>query len=470
MGRVRKGRAASPLAAALCLAGCAGAPPPELQVAPTLLSEEWAAPAAPDAADAADASDGAELDEGWAAFHSPELERLIARARAANTDIGVARARVVQARGQLGIARSVGAPTLSLAGSGNAARTFANGTSTLAKGADGGIDIAWDVDLFGQARAGKRAARARLAAAAFQRDATALAVESEVARAYVLHAALTDRLAVLDRALANARELERIILIQVREGVATRVDSGLQTIEVKRIEAERSQMDEARSHASNALAVLVGEEAPRFQPAPGGLDRFAFADFRPVQPAALLVRRPDVRAAEASIAAASGDVQAARAAFLPGLHISARSLGQSALAGGPLSMLLSAGAGLLAPIFDGGRLRGELMTANGRQMEAIETYRAALLAAAREGQDALTALDSSRQRVALLSQTIEAARLTARLARSQYVEGAADLQTVLDAERGLLDLEDAHAVAAQNRLDAAIDLYRAMGGAAVSGR
>jgi NodT family efflux transporter outer membrane factor (OMF) lipoprotein len=451
-------RRAVPLAAGLCLAGCADAPPPRLPVAPTLLSEDWTPPVAPQ---------GAPLDKGWAAFHAPELVRLIERARAANTDLAVARARVIQARGQLGVARSVGAPTLSLTGSADSARTFAGGTSTLAKAADGGLDIAWDLDLFGQARAGKRAARARLAAAAFQRDATALAVESETARAYVQYAALGDRLAVLDRALANARELERIILVRVREGVATRVDSGLQTIEVKRIEAERSQMDEARSHARNALAVLVGEEAPRFAPAEAGLDRFDFPDFRPVQPGALLVRRPDVKAAEALIAAAAGDVQAARAAFLPSLRLSARALGESALAGGPLSAVLSAGASLLAPIFDGGRLRGRLMTARGDQIEAVETYRGTLLTAAREGEDALTALDSSRRRVALLSETIEAARLTARLARRQYVEGAADLQTVLDAERGLLDLEDAHAIAAQDRLNAAIDLYRAMGGAAL---
>jgi outer membrane protein TolC len=287
-----------------------------------------------------------------------------------------------------------------------------------------------------------------------------------VARAYVEHAALTDRLAVLDRALANARELERIILIRVREGVATKVDSGLQTIEVKRIEAERSQMGEARAHARNALALLVGEEAPRFALEDGRLDALAFPDFRPVQPGELLVRRPDVGAAEALIAAAEGDVLAARRAFLPSISLSARGLGQSVAAGGPLQILLSAGASLLAPIFDGGRLRGNLMTANGQQIEAVETYRATLLTAAREGEDALTALDAARSRVALLSETIEAARLTARLARRQYVEGAADLQTVLNAERGLLDLEDAHAIAVQDRLNAAIDLYRAMGGAA----
>jgi multidrug efflux system outer membrane protein len=446
------------LAAALGLAGCASAPVPQLAIAPAVLSQDWSG--APD-------GDARPLAEAWTAFASPELDRLIAQARAANTDIGIARARIVQARGQLGVARSALAPSFGLSASPGIIRTSAGGLAkpTLTRSADAGLDIAWDLDLFGANRAGKRAARARLASAAFNADAVGLAVEAETARAYVSYAALTDRLAVLDRALANARELERIILLRVKEGAATRVDSGLQTIEVRRYEADRSQMAEAREHARNALAVLVGEEAPRFHLAESDLSRFALPSFQPVQPGELLVRRPDIRAAEAGIRAAEGDVGRARAAFLPTIRLSARGLGESALAGGPLSFVLSAAGSLIAPIFEGGRLRGDLMTARGVQMEAVETYRATLLTAMREGEDALTAVDDSGRRVELLAASIEDARLTARLARAQYVEGAADLQTLLDAERGLLDLEDAQAVARQDRLDAAIDLYKAMGGA-----
>jgi multidrug efflux system outer membrane protein len=445
------------LAAALSLAACA-APRPELAVAPSVLSAEWgqAGAAAPDAVP---------LETGWSAFRSAELDALIARARAANTDIAIARARIVQARGQLGVARSASIPSFGVSAGADVLRTSSSGGVSLTNSHSAGLDIAWDLDLFGANKAGKRAALARLVASQFDRDATTLAVESEVARAYVACAALTDRLTILDRALANARELERIIHVRLREGVATKVDLGLQTIEVRRYESQRSQMAEARGHALNALALLVGEEAPRFRPADAKLGDFAYPDFRPVQPGDLLVRRPDIKAAEARIRAAQGDVDRARRAFLPSIAISAHSLGQGLASGGPLQAVLSAGASILAPIFQGGRLRGNLMTASGVQIESVETYRAALLTATREGADALTALDESRRRMALLGQSLEEARLTARLARRQYVEGAADLQTVLNAERGLLDLEDAHALAAQDRLDAAIDLYRAMGGA-----
>src|SRR5205085_3315677 len=147
----------------------------------------------------------------------------VERALAQNTDIAIARARVVQARGQLGLGRAAGVPEVSLAGGTGLSRDAAAGTSRKIQ-FDPAIapDISWEVDLFGGAAAGKRSARARLAAAAFDRDAAALLVESEVARAYFEHAALTDRIALVDRALENARELERIILVRVREGVATR--------------------------------------------------------------------------------------------------------------------------------------------------------------------------------------------------------------------------------------------------------
>jgi len=237
------------------------------------------------------------LASGWTAFGSPALDALIAQARAANADIAVAAARIVQARGQLGVARAAGLPSVSgfadarASGSGGE-RGFRDNDASL------GLDIAYDVDLFGGARAERRAALARLSASRFDRDAVALAIESDVARAFVQHAAFSARLGLLGRALDNARELDRIIGVRVREGVATRVDSGLQTIEVRRIEAEVSRLVEARARTRNALAILVGAEAPSFGVDGSDLQAFTVPAFEPEQPGILLVRRPDIRAAE----------------------------------------------------------------------------------------------------------------------------------------------------------------------------
>jgi outer membrane protein TolC len=178
-----------------------------------------------------------------------------------------------------------------------------------------------------------------------------------------------------------------------------------------------------------------------------------------------LVRRPDIRAAEARIDAAGGDVQQARAAFFPRIQLSASALGQAATLSGPLSSTFALGAGLLAPIFNRGRLRANLEFSAARQGESVELYRQVLLTSLAEVEDALAAVDRSGARETLLIAVVEEARLTARLARLQYVGGEADLQRVLDAEQRLTEAEDARALALQERLEAAIDLFKAMGGA-----
>jgi outer membrane protein TolC len=252
----------------------------------------------------------------------------------------------------------------------------------------------------------------------------------------------------------------------VRHGASTRVESGAQALEVRQLEVERSRIEEARSRTRNALALLIGEEAPRFGAPAASLASLSVPPLALVQPGELLTRRPDVRAAEARIAAAQGDVAQARAAFLPQLRLSAGGLAEAAL-GGPIAATFAVGADLLAPIFNRGRLRGQLDFASAVQRESVEQYRSVLLRALREAEDALAGTEQSRVRAGLLDDVTVQARETARLARLQYVEGVADLQTVIEAEERLIGIEDARAVAAQERLEAAIDLYRAMGGAAV---
>jgi NodT family efflux transporter outer membrane factor (OMF) lipoprotein len=454
MGRLHAYFAAA-ATAGLSLAACA--PTTKLAVAPEVFSTEWqgSSPA------------GQSIDIGLGpAFGSPILQDIISRALAANTDIAIAQARVAQARAQLSVARAAMLPVVSGSAGLNATRTDnQSGRPFDFSAGFAGLDVSFDTDLFGGKRAERRAAVNRAEAALFDRHAAALVVEAEVTRAFVQHAALGDRIALLDRNLEHARELDRIVRIRVREGIATKVETGLQSIEVRQLEAERTRLVEAQEQTQNALSVLVGEEAPRFELPQASLGTLATPSFATVQPADLLVRRPDIRAAEARIGAAAGDIASARAAFLPNLRLTASGLGQAATLTGPLGATLAIGASLLAPIFDGGRLRGQLAFASAAQAETVELYRAALLRALRETEDALSSAEQSRRRQALLEQVVEDARTTARLRRLQFIEGEADLRDVLEAQRMLVQAEDARAIATQERMNAAIDLYRAMGGA-----
>ncbi|HEY0327391.1 MAG TPA: efflux transporter outer membrane subunit [Allosphingosinicella sp.] len=440
----------------LAVSGCA--PSVQLAAPPQVLSTAWSvAPADGLAGETASLAAG---------MRSPELGLLVERALAYNPDLGAAAARIQQARGQLRTARAESLPSGGLSIGGRSITSDDPGSSPFDFSvASAGLDISWELDLFGRQAAGRRSARARFAAASLDRDAAALAVEAELARAFVQHAVLSHRLALLERNIASARDLERIIGVRLRLGAASRVDTGIQAVNVGELEVERSRLTEARDRTRSAMAVLAGAEAPLFQAPATALSSIALPAVAVTQPATLLVRRPDVRAAEARIAAASGDVDQARRAFLPRIRLSASGLGQAAALAGPIGLTASIGGDLLAPIFDRARLHGGLTTASGVQRESVEQYRAVLLQAFRETEDALAGVEQSRRRAELLDRIVEEARTTARLARMQYMEGYADLQTVLNAEDQLIASEDAQAVALQQRLEAAIDLYRAMGGA-----
>ena len=449
--------------ASALLAGCV--PAVSLEVAPAVLATEWdAGRGVSSSAAAAPAGARGSTDLG-VALGTAELDRLLQAADRRNADIAVAAARIRQARALLGIARGAMLPTVSAsaglagtrAGSGGGPFDFSNAFS-------GGLDLSLDLDLFGAGRAERRAARARLGAAEYDRDATALLIRTDVARAYVQRAVLAARIALLDRNIARAADLERIIRLRVDAGEDTRVDLGLQTIQLRQLQTESQRLHEALDQTRTALAMLVGEEAPGFRSTPAALAELTVPLVGGVLPPAAIVERPDIRAAEARIRAAGGDVDAARAAFFPRLRLSARALGQAASLAGPLSSTLSIGADLLAPIFDRGRLRGNLEVAAGAQAESVALYRQTLLTGLADAENALSAIERSALREALLVGIVAEAQRTAELARLQYREGEADLLRLFDAEQRLVEAEDAHAVAVQERLEAFIDLYKATGG------
>jgi multidrug efflux system outer membrane protein len=461
--RIAIGRGAVFLLGSLAASGCV--PHAQLEVAPTLQSTQWSSTAAAPAA-APNGTPQAQPANLGAAFGSAELEGLISQAAAANADVGIAQARIRQARALFRSARGAMLPVVNASAGLSGTQTQRTGDPFNFSDAFAGLDISFDLDLFGAGRAERRAARERLRAAEFDRDAAQLVVQSEVARTYVQRATLTARIAILDRNIEQGLELERIIRARFNAGDATRVDLGLQTIQVRQLQTDRLRLDQALDRTRTAMAVLIGAEAPRFQLAPAPLDSLAPPNLALVQPSGLLVRRPDIRAAEARIDAAGGDVQQARAAFFPRITLSASGLGQAATLAGPLSSTFALGAGLLAPIFNRGQLRANLEYNAARQGESVELYRQVLLTSLAEVEDALAAVERSRARETLLIEVVDEARLTSRLARLQYVGGEADLQRVLDAEQRLTEAEDARALALQERLEAAIDLFKAMGGAA----
>lgn len=394
---------------------------------------------------------------------APDLARLTDQALENNSEIRISTARLAQAQALLRQARQAALPEVTLSAGANAGYDSNAGSRFDFKDSFARLDVELDLDLFGRLSAGKRAALSRTRAAELERAAVSLAVETDMAFAYIQRAALARRIAILETNIERAVELDRVIRLRSAEGDATRVDQGLQAIRLLNLRERASRLREALDQTRTVLAILTGSEAPQFTVAAASPESIAIPQLSPVAPRDLLAARPDLRASEALIEAAQGDVAAARAAFFPQIGISVQGLLQTATST-PLGKSLNVGSALLAPIFSRGRLESAFKVASAVQVEVVELYRQKILAALAEVEDARSADRLSAERAALLEAIVEEATLTARLANVRFIEGEEDLLSVLDAQTSLSDAEDAQVVGWQERLFSQIALYRSMGG------
>lgn len=472
-----------PLLAAAVLAGCRtvgpdyAGPPAAPRAAPAFARAGDLAGAPPDAAPA----------PWWTALGDPTLDRLEARALRANPNLDVARARLRQARAALRGARANllpdGTATVlaaharlppigdKMGGSGGSGGGFRIPSSLNLYNA--GFDATWEIDLFGgQHRAFEAAGAAAQAAEAGVLDAQ-VSLAAEVAQAYVQLRATQARMALADAAVARQQRIVDLTRRRVAGGTASTLDLvRLQgQLEATRAESEplAAQLDAAR----DALAVLAGA-------APGGLDADlgaagpATVDAVPLPPASvpvgdpsgLLRRRPDIRAAERTLAARTAQVGQTEAARFPHLTL----LGLIGIGGTHPSDLtrLDDPTAIAAPrlswnVLDFGRNRARVDQAEGVRAEAEAQYRAAVLSALRDAEDALARFRQGRATVATVARARAAADQAARLTEARRRAGTASLIDVLDTERQLLAADENLAAARAALTTDFISLQKALG-------
>jgi len=443
-------RAASLPLVALALAGCATAPPPPSPAVPLPVVLSAEATRWPDA-------------EWWRGFDNDELTRLIGEAQADNTDIAIAAARIDQARASLRVARAPLLPAVDL--SVDALHQGSNSSSGASSGSFAYAELAasWEADLWGRVRAQARSARASFVASRFDAEAVRLAVEAEVADGWLTTVALRQRRVVAEDNLTSARDLLAQAEARRRAGEALAGDVAAQHTVAAEAEAQVAALDRAETAALASLAVLLGRPAQGFAVRTISLDAIAAPPIAsPGLPAELLARRPDVASAEAALAASGADVQAARAAMLPRIALSASGGGQ--VGAGPSEALYNLIAGLAQPLFDHGALAGQRDLAVGVRRERAADYRKAVLAALGDVERTLKACRQLDREVSARTVAAdEAARALAEV-RTRYRAGSEDMVAVLDAERTLFAARDALAAIRAERLRAFVALYAALGG------
>lgn len=446
--------------ACLVLASCTSLPSvgPAYRIPAFTLPTAWRSATPPPA-------EPATLRNWWQQLDDGELDRLIARALAANSDLQQAEARLRQARAAR--SQAVGALFPSLAASTGANRQHApESTSTLY---DAGFDASWEIDLFGGRRRGLEAATADTAAVAARLENTRVSLLAEVAQNYIELRSYQQRLAIARDNLETQGETTRLAEWRLQAGLGRSSDVEQAIASREQTRASLPDLEIGLAAAGNRLAVLTGElpgtlATTLAKPAP--LPDVP-ADLATGIPAEVLTRRPDLIAAERQLAAETARTGQKLAARFPSLTLNA-SFGWQAYSlgalGGSDTLLRTLAGSLAATLFDGGRLRAAVDAQQAVAEEALAAYRGSVLGAIEEVENALFAHAAARDRLAARRLAADAARNAALLSRQLYESGLADFRDVLDSERTRLSAEDNLALAEASQLSSLVKLYKALGG------
>ena len=411
----------------------------------------------------------------WRGFRSSELTALMDAAQIYNLDIAVAIAQLIQADAQVGVS---GAPLLpTVTGDASAERQKQSSANTISSGQgfggttfntfQVGLTASYVLDFWGKNRAALYASEENATASRYNREVVTLTTMVTVANTYFQILAAQDELRVTRQNLAAAERILNLIKKQFTGGTASQLDVSQQEALAATQRAAIPPLEVTVGQNIAALALLVGRAAPNFTVHGGSLSQIAVPRVTPGLPSELLYERPDVRQAEAVLAASNFSVESARAAFFPQIQLTGTTGWQSAALASlftPGAWFYTATASLTQPIFDGFLLESQLKQAKGVQLQDLQAYRKSVLSAFADVEKALIALQKFTLQERLQQQVVAASREAFDIAEKQLSGGTVNLITVLQAEQTLFTAENNLVTVRLNKLLAATSLFQALGG------
>jgi multidrug efflux system outer membrane protein len=459
--------AAAVLGVAIGIAGCAVTREPERKPDLPL----------PDALPAVTETATGLADPWWTIFDDPTLDALVEEALANNADAALAAARVAEARALARIAGADRLPTLGVEAGASRGRDSELTQPVLPSG--GAIQetyfargvVSYEADLWGRYAHASAAARNRLLAAEYDRDTFRLSLSGETARAYFALAAAIGQYQQSRDTLTNREESLRIEKLRFDAGESEEITYRRVEAEVETARAAMYTFELEVERRQNVLGLLLGRSPQDLvdqEILPQTLASSAAVARLPAGvPSSVLTQRPDVRAAEARLAAAAGDVGAARAALLPSISLTgvlgSASLDLDDLFTSPANVWSVAG-GLTQPIFQGGRLRANVARERAVQDQRIAEYARTVQGAFREVLDGLQGQSSLRNVEAARVAQVTALRRATDLAELKYKEGEIAYLELLDVRRSLFAAEIELLAARREALTGTVDLALALGG------
>ena len=410
----------------------------------------------------------------WTQFGSPELERLIEQARVGSFDLAAAVARVQQAQASTVIAGGSLLPEVKAGLNANRQKLLrgkgysqldADSNNKAVDYFDANLSATYELDFWGGKQASRDSAQFALQASEFDRATVELTLLSGVANTYAQTLSLREQSRIAGLNLANAQSVLKLVQTRFDSGSATALELAQQK---SLVAAQQRQLPLVQQQAQDALislAALLGQPVQQLAANQESFDRLQWPGIASGVPSDLLTHRPDIARAEAQLAAAEADVKVARAAMLPTVTLTAQ-LGSGADKFDDLirSPFYNLTAGLLAPIFNNGRLSAERDKATARQDELLQTYRGAIINGFADVEKALNSIRGLDEQRQWQSEELIQAQTAFNIAQSRYQAGAEDLLTVLETQRTLYAAQDLNVQLRLSRVQASIALYKALGG------
>lgn len=407
-------------------------------------------------------------------YPDPVLQELIRESLLHNRDLLVAVERIDEARARVGIARADLWPMFAASASAGSERASAESppagfpSNNLERNVYGlGASMRWEIDLFGRIRRASEAQQAQLLAAEYTRRAIVLALVADVSRAYVELRDFDRRLDIMNQTVSSRRAYLELVRVRFEGGLTSELDLRQAEAELHRTESQAHEFERLQVQKENELNLLLGRnpqpiprgklvaELPRPEVVPAGL------------PSDLLLRRPDLAAAEQALVASNARVGEAKALLYPSFSLTGflgfQSTELSDLANAP-ARTFSLSADVLQPIFNSGQLQGRVEVAEAQARQVLLGYEQAILAALRDVEDSLVRYRKFGDRRATEALRVAAQQKVLDLAEIRYRGDVSPYLDVLDAQRQLLDAELNEASAIRDEYLALILLYKSIGG------
>lgn len=450
----------STLVLALMAAGCSTPVPQALETSDVPVKFDGPIPSTPDTWPKKD---------WWNGFGSTELDGLISTAETNNFDIAVAAANVLAAEAQANIQRSALFPNITLDASANRAQAPGSKLGGGGTGNTFGIaaNASYMLDFWGLARDNLRAADESLKSAKFAREVVALTTVSGVGTTYFDVLALRERVTLAQQNVEDAKRVLTVTEAKLKNGVSSQLDLAQEQAVVAAQEANIPVLQEQEHEALLALAILMGRAPEGFDVTAKNLDGISAPLVAPGLPSDLLLRRPDIAEAEANLASAHANVDAARAAFFPAVSLTGSGGTESTLAGTLFhasTMEWSAGASALQTLFDAGKLFAQSDLAKAQQLALVATYRKAVISAFSNVETSLGQVQNYATEEEALERDVKASADAFRISELQYREGIVDITTVIQTQQSLFTAQDTLAQARLAHAQAVVGLYEALGG------